>query len=121
MGSWNPKLLKRKTFSGLRRTQVLDEFNLPSETTVMFSIENANAQPVSGHHLDVMPDGYRDRRNYKVYTTTPLYSADEGSSQLSDKIEVLPGIWFDVIKVEAWQGYSVQSHYLAYVSEENER
>jgi hypothetical protein len=121
MGSWNPKLLPRRTFNGRRVSQTLDEFNIPSEATVAFTVEQANAQPVTGHHLEVLPEGYRDRKVYKVYTTTPVYSAEEGTDQFSDEIEVLPGEWFKVIKVEAWQGYSLQSHYLAYMAEVNER
>ncbi len=121
MGSWNPKLLPRRTFAGRRIAQVLDEFNIPSEDITPFTVEQANAQPVTGHHLEVLPEGYRDKKVYKVYTTTLVKSVEEVTEDYADTIEVLPSEWFKVIKVEPWQGYGLQSHYLAYCVKENER
>lgn len=121
MATWKPKLIPRKTLNGRRLTQSVDEFGLPTDSApVTFDVENAGVQPVTGNQLDVLPEGYRDRKNYRVYTTTPVFTAEEASSNLADEIEAYPGVWCKVIKVEPW-GYGLQSHYLAYVSEVNER
>lgn len=121
MATWKPKLIPRKTLNGRRRTQTVDEFGLPvDDPVVAFTVENAGVQPVPGNQLDVFPEGYRDRRTYKVFTTTPVFTAKEATSGLADQIEAYPDVWCDVIKVEPWD-YGLQSHYLAYVSEENER
>lgn len=120
MATWKPKLIPRKTLNGRRRTQTVDEFGLPTESETTFTVENAGVQPVAGNQLDVLPEGYRDRKNHRVYTTTPVFTAKEATNGLADQIEAYPGVWCDVIKVEPWD-YGLQSHYLAYVSEENER
>ena len=120
MALWNPKLIPRKTLNAMRRTQTLDSFNLPSTGSVALTLDNCGVHPVSGQEMQAMPSGYRDRKIYKVYTTTPVYPAEEGTDQYADLIEVKTGIWCSVIKVEEWE-YGLQSHYLAYVAEDNER
>jgi len=121
MATWQPKLIPRKTLGGRRQTQTVDEFGIPTTSApVLFDIENAGVQPVSGHEMNTMPEGYRDRKMYKVFTTTPVFTAVEGSDNLADKIETVSGVWCDVVRVQAWS-YGIQSHYEAYVAQENER
>lgn len=121
MATWGPKLIPRKTLNGRRSTQTVDEFGLTTDSSpTSFTVDNAGVQPVPGDQLDVFPEGYRDRRKYKVYTTTPVFTVEEGSNKLPDQIEVETGIWCDVVRVESW-GYGLQAHYLAFVAQENER
>lgn len=121
MATWGPTLIPRKTLNGRRRTQTVDEFGIASEDTeVTFTVENAGVQPTTGDQQSTLPEGYRDSKSYAVYTTTPVYTAEEATSNLADQIEVRDGIWCDVVKVDVWD-YGLQSHYLAYVSERNER
>lgn len=120
MASWGPKLIPRKTFNARRREEVTDEFGLVDETYVSFTVDNAGAQPVTGYESSALPEGYRDKNVYKVFTTTYVRPSEEGTENYADQIEVEGGKWFTVIKVQNWS-YGLQSHYLAYVVEENER
>lgn len=124
MGNWQPKLIPRKTLNGRRKTEIVDDYgwntdeeDVPSTT---FTVENAGVHPVTGYELQALPEGYRDKKAFKVYTTTLLRTVNEGSTDLADEVEADPGIWCKVVKVEDWT-YTVQSHYLAYVVEVNER
>ena len=85
-----------------------------------FTIENASVQPVTGYSLQAVPEGYRDNRVVKIYTTTEVVIGEEGTTLKGDQIEFETGRWGRVIKVEPWQ-VGVQSHYLAFVVEVNER
>jgi hypothetical protein len=117
--TWKPRLIPRKTLNALHVEQVEDEFNRVTESTTEFTVENAGVHPVPGDKTNALPEGYRDRRAYQVFTTTPLTSANEGTATLHDKVEI-DGAWFKVIRVENWQT-GLQDHYHAYVTEENER
>lgn len=121
MANFTPRLIPRKVLSGIRRVQVLGSHNIPeAPTETSFDVENSGVQPVSGWEANALPEGYRDRRIYKIYTTTPLLPAEEGTSSLGDLVEAETGVWCLVIRVQSWQ-YGVQSHYEAVVAEVNER
>ena len=119
---WSPRLIPRKTLNGIRRVQSIDQYGRVSDSLdeTPFIIENAGVHPITGWELQTLPDGYRDKKAFKVYTTTELRSVMEGTNNLADLVEAQPGVFCTVIKVEDWN-YNVQGHYLAYVVEVNER
>lgn len=118
--TWRPKLLPRKTLNAKHVEQVKDEFNRVTTQETPFSVENASAHPISGDKAKALPEGYRDKKAFQVYTTTPVEPAREGTDILHDLIETRTGVWCKVVKVEEWTS-GLQEHYLAYVTEENER
>lgn len=120
MASWRPRLIPRKEFNAERLQQSLDQYNLPTNTPTAFIVENASAQPTSGESSEAGLKLYRDKVVYKIFTTTPLIAADEGTNILGDRIELYPNRWFKVIKVNNWD-VGVQTHYEAMAVEENER
>lgn len=120
MASWRPRLIPRKVLQGYRKTASVDEDGAPlPENEIPFEIENASYQPAKGNDLLAVPSGYRDTVIYRVFTTTPLKSVEEGSDGLADEIEIL-GKRYKVIKLSNWD-VGVQSHYEALVSQLNER
>lgn len=121
MGPWAPRLIPRKIFNAKRLTGGVDSDGYPiDDVEVPFTVENASFHPVSGYALQAVPEGYRDSRVGKIYTTTETLIADEGTDLKGDLIEFETGKWARVIKVEPWN-VGVQTHYLAYVVEVNER
>jgi len=121
MGTWSPRLIPRKTLNAKRVTGGVDADGYPiDDVDVAFTVENASVQPVTGYSLQAVPEGYRDNRVVRVYTTTEVLIGDEGTDLKGDQIEFEPGRWGRVVKVEPWQ-VGVQSHYLAFVVEVNER
>lgn len=120
MPAWSPTLIPRKTFNGRRLTQTLDGYNLPSQAESNFLIENASAQPTPGDDAFAGLELYRDKTLYKLFTTTPVFGPDEGTSNLGDLVEVETGRWFRVLRVRNWD-VGVRTHYEAILVEENER
>lgn len=121
MSIWSPQLIPRKTLNAKRLTGGVDPDGYPiDDVEAPFIVENASVQPVTGYALQAVPEGYRDNRVVKVYTTTEVLIADEGTTLKGDLVEFETGRWGRVIKVEPWN-VGVQSHYLAFVVEVNER
>lgn len=116
------RLIPRKTLKGKRTTLSYDSYNLPIETdSGYFTLEDANFQPVSGTSQTAGLEGFRDREIYKIFTTTKLNVADDGTiSSHADKIELFPNRWFTVIKVDSWT-VGVIPHYEAIVADIPER
>lgn len=123
MGNLKSILIPRKTLNARRLTQTLDAYNRPTHTPANFTVENATIHPVSGWEANALPQGYRDRKLFKVFTTTKLIPAEEGSSNSGDLVEIAQDdltLWCRVVRCQSWQN-GVQSHYEAFVVHENER
>lgn len=124
MARWTPKLIPKTTFQGRHQTQVVDSFGLITKSTSNFTLENASQQPLEGREQDTLPSGYRDSEMYKVYTTTEVRPATEGTDNLADQIDLVREngevITTEVVKVRDWH-YNIQGHYLAFVVKINER
>jgi len=54
-------------------------------TAVVTSIE-ATVQPASGRDMQTLPEGERQKRGIKLYTTTLLKLADQDAKRLADRI-----------------------------------
>lgn len=119
MALWQPQLIPRRILRAMRITLEYDEYNMPSETISYFQVENAGVQPASGKSTNPTLDGYRNKQVFKIFTTTPVRTADEGDrSVIADRIEIYPNRWFAVIAVADWS-VGVRSHYEATVVEVN--
>lgn len=119
-GLFSPRLLPRKTFTAEITTVTLDEFNLETEATEQFTLENCGLHPVTGWTLNTLPEGYRDKRAWHLYTTTPVSFIVEGENTKPLRVQVKPNLWAVAIKAEDWE-YGLQSHTKLTLVEENER
>jgi hypothetical protein len=118
---FSPRLLPRKTLRARTISEVLDEFNIPLEPEVVYlELENCGVHPVTGYKLQALPQGFRDKQIWEVYTTSPLSFKTEGENTSPPEIEVKPNVWAVVIKADDWD-YGIQSHTRFYVAEVNER
>lgn len=117
MAMWRPTLIPRKQLDARRVDIVYDAYNRPSEVEVVFTIENAGVQPVSGNELKVLPEGLRDKISYRIITTTEVRGLKEGTDDAGDKV-MLYGDWFRIVRVEIWDT-GVQSHYNAIAVKED--
>lgn len=112
---WSPKSIPRTTFPARRYTQTLDEYNRPSVSFVDFTVENAGApQPVIGEDQIVLPEGFRNRNTFRIFTTTVMRSVEEFTSNEADQVYIAP-FWYTVVKSHPWS-YGLQSHYEIYVA-----
>ncbi len=116
---WNMRFLQGVDVQAVRVRSQLDEYNIPQAITLDFVVKNADIQPVKGSELLVIPEGYRTKSVYKVFSKTPMTAGHEGTDTLPDKVLIF-GEWCVVFKVEPWlQG--LDDYYLAYVVSENQR
>lgn len=121
MGNFSPRLLPRKILNARVITSSLDEDNLPLPPTVQnILLENCGVHPITGYKLMAMGEGFRDKRLWEVYTTTPLPYKVEGEGVSPPEIEVKPNIWAVVVGADEWE-YTIQSHTKYVVVEKNER
>jgi len=67
-------------------------------TPTTSSIE-ATVQPANGRDMQTLPEGERQKRGIKLYTTTLLYLADQDAKRLADRI-AYEGESFEVRHVE---------------------
>lgn len=116
---WNMKFLQGVDINALRVRIQNDEYNIPRSIEFDFTVKNADIQPVKGNELQAVPEGYRVKSVYKVFSKTPLTAGKEGSDNLPDKLLIF-GEWHVVFKVEKWL-YGLDDYYLAYVVNENPR
>ena len=121
---WKPRLIPKRTYQGSRRTQTIERGRVTGITSTSFTVEDASYHPIKGFEQNTLPSGYRDTEAYKIYSTTKMYPAIEGTDNLADQITLVrqdgSTLLTEVVKVEDWH-YNVQGHYLAYVVKVNER
>lgn len=113
------KLIPRKVLNGRKYTQTFDSYNYPTETFEAFKLTDCGVQPITGQTQELVPEGFRDKKLYKVFTETEVLPRTEGSN-IRYQVEVRTGLWCDVVDVQIWD-YGIQSHYMAIVAEPNER
>jgi GTP:adenosylcobinamide-phosphate guanylyltransferase len=113
------KFIPKVNLAGERVYQEEDEYYAVTEVKVPLVIEEADIQPVKGHELMTLEEGYRVKSVYKVFTPTLLSAGKEGTNILPDRI-FYKGIWFVVFKVEQWLD-GLDDHCCAYIVSENGR
>jgi hypothetical protein len=68
----------------------------------------ANVQPTPAEVMETLPEGYRDKDAFTLYTNTELFTAEDNQS--NPDIILLYGKRFFVAKKEIWQN-TILSHY----------
>lgn len=81
-----------------------------SDATLSTISINASVQRLTPRETELLPELYRTRRAYKVYTQTELFPVDVESSKNADQISI-SGDNYDVISVEYWR--QIYPHYKA--------
>ena len=118
------KLLPTTEFQAQRVEVIYGPRNRPTNVTTNFTVRDAWLQPISGHEQGLLGDGYRDKVVYKMYCSTKVRPAEEGTNNKADRITaVWDGETFqaDVIKVQPWQNNAFLNHNLAMIVKVNER
>jgi hypothetical protein len=108
-------LIEPKSYVGRHRKYVNsgDSIFGNKATTVeytMFNIAYTSVQPIDGHTLQALPEGYRSRAIYQFWTETPISGLEENTNQLSDQIEI-DGQWYSVYNFKDWNRTSFLLHY----------
>lgn len=76
----------------------------------LFDIEYTSLQPIDGHTLQALPEGYRARASYQFWTQTPILGLEQNTSQLPDQIEI-DGEWYSVYNFKDWTRTSFLIHH----------
>lgn len=116
---WNLKFLQGIDVEAVRTRVQNDEYNIPRTVEFEFIVANADIQPVRGNEINIIPEGFRGKSLYKIYSKTPMTAGKEGTDNLPDKVLIF-GEWHSVYQVEKWL-YGLDDYYLAYVVNENPR
>lgn len=118
--------LKRKLLpsplqvDGKRLVQELDEYNYPTKSVFVPFIAQINSyQPIKSSEQLLLPEGFRTRKGFKVFSQTELRCVEEGKEQYADKL-FIENEWYDVIVVDKWD-VGVQPHYEALITREELR
>ena len=118
----NFQLLESQTLTGQRKVFVAGTTSVFSNSGSYeyesFDVENASIQPVSKDSQILQTDGFREYEAYTVYTSTPLKSSEEQTTDLADQIQIdgVYGLeWFTVIRVKKHSITSSGSQYEALV------
>ena len=80
--------------------------------TIPFTI-TASVQPLNGIEMTTLPEGYRDKAAYKLYTASLLNTVNPGA--IDPDIILFNGDKFVVIQVQAWQN-NIIPHYEVLIS-----
>lgn len=82
-----------------------------SATESTFTI-SASVQRLTPKETELLPEAFRTRSAYRVYTKTELLTVDPTTSKNSDSIEIRGDV-YDVLDVEYWD--KIEPHYKAIV------
>lgn len=102
------------TISGTRYgigTWTKGKYTPGTSSSIQFT---ASVQPLSGREKLTLPEGVREKVEYKLYTDFQLLTVDEKTSKNADRV-VLFGKTYEIVKVEIWQN-KVIPHYKALAS-----
>ena len=80
------------------------------EGTASTSTFTGSLQPLNGDELQTLPEGERQRKSRKVYTTTALYAGGVSAERRADQVVDGSDTW-DVRSVSEWD--AVLGHYKA--------
>lgn len=80
----------------------------------------ASVQPTSGEELLSIPEGRRNRKNYALFTSTPIDLLHGLNDSINpDQIEIY-GERYEIVRVEVWQNnppvFGIVNHYKFYAS-----
>ena len=79
--------------------------------TATTSTFTASVQPLSGEELQSLPEERRNKKTYKLYTSTKLETVN---SQNPDRVIIYTET-YEVFRVDIWQN-NIINHYEIYVS-----
>ena len=82
-----------------------------SSSTLNFT---ASVQPLSGKDKESLPEGFREKAGYKLYTDTEMKTVDEKNGISADQVTI-DGLLYEVVTVGVWQN-SIINHYKVIVS-----
>lgn len=108
-------LVELETFPGRHRSFQRSTTSIfpNSNNTVLyedFQIIKTSLQPLDGHTLQALSEGYRERAVYQFWTETPVVGLKEESDELSDQIEI-DGEWYSIYNLKPWKRTTFISHY----------
>jgi len=116
------KLLDPVTLIGRRKTFVQDTGSVFSNAGTYayesFTLENVSVQPASKDTQILQADGIREYEAYNVFTSTPLKSSEEETTDLADQVQIdgVYGLnWFTDVRVKKYTITSNGSQYQALV------
>lgn len=69
----------------------------------------ASVQPASPTDLEVLPEGRRGRKAFKVYTSSTLRESDQQNGGQPDRIRIA-GQWYEVAHVQRWENNLINHH-----------
>lgn len=75
-----------------------------------FDIEASSLQPIDGHTLQALEDGYRSKAVYQFWTKTKIVGLEQNSNQLSDQINI-DGFWYSIYNFKDWTRTSYLAHH----------
>ena len=85
-------------------------------TTSAISFD-ASVQPLSSEEQETLPEGFREKSAYKLYTDFKLNAVNEGTKEPGDKVNIYNNDYL-VIVVNIW-GNNVINHFKAIAVELN--
>jgi hypothetical protein len=111
--------IPKVTLQGRHPVQEVDSRDRPLPRTYsLFDALVCTYQPYVGYDLKVLEDGFNTTSIYKVFTDTECVVGQEGTTELSDELNI-GSKWFKVVKSQPWQ-VGVRSHYCLTVVEIDE-
>lgn len=100
-----PLVVKRKDSAPTLNSST-GRYTESSESTISIT---ASVQPLSRTDLEVLPEGKRQERAFKIYTDTQLFSADTATKKSGDLV-VYEGIDYEVYSPLPWRN-NIINHY----------
>lgn len=108
-------LIELKPYVGRHRTFI------PSETSIFanksnkvayeeFPVEASSVQPIDGHTLQALDEGYRSRASYQFWTKTKMSGLEQNTTELPDQINI-DGEWYSIYNFKDWTRTSFLSHH----------
>ena len=95
--------MPRKTLQARHVMEGYDQYGYPAGLTFdPFEALNCTVQPVQGKDLQLLPEGMRDKEAFTVWTETDCDTANEGTTEKPDELQI-NGDWYKVTKKRAWQ------------------
>ena len=74
----------------------------------------ASVQPLSGREKLTLPEGAREKAEYRLYTSFELQTLNEKAVKSADRVTLF-GKLYEIIRVEPWQN-NIIPHYKAIAS-----
>lgn len=75
-----------------------------------FEIAAASLQPIDGHTLQALEEGYRSKAAYQFWTKTKMTGLEQNTDILPDQIYI-NGDWYSIYNFKDWVQTSFLPHY----------